>query len=215
MLAYPLAVVLLALQSIAAVAPAGPQYVQGCDPCRISLRSGSGSADFRFTLETVPQGRVVKAIRFERNGRPVQEMNVPSMTPLAQGESFFFGGQDINFDGWLDVLLMTEQGAANARAEYWLYDPTTERFRDLGEFPMLRVDAAHKRLSSYVSNGPAGLDFEKREYAFQGNDLIVLSEETQKAVAGRPGSYVHTIRQRTDGKLVVVHRETVRQPAAR
>ncbi len=215
MLAYPLAVVLLALQSVAAIVPAGPQYVQGCDPCRISLRSGSEAADFRFTLETVPQGRVVQAIRFERNGRLVQELTVPSMTPLAQGESFFFGGQDINFDGWLDMLLMTEQGAANAKAEYWLYDPTTERFRDLGEFPMLRVDAAHKRLSSYVSNGPAGLDFEKREYAFQGNDLIVVSEETQKAVAGRPGSYIHTVRQRTDGKLVVVHRETVKPPGAR
>jgi hypothetical protein len=215
MLAYPLAGVLLALQTIAAVPPAGPQYVKACDPCTIGLRAGSGPADFRFTLETVPQGRVVKAILFERGGHTVQQMNVPSMTPLAQDESFFFGGQDINFDGWLDLLLMTEQGAANAKAEYWVYDPATDRFRDLGEFPMFRVDAAHKRLSTYVSNGPAGLDFEKRDYGFQGNDLIVVSEETQKPMAGRRGSYVHTVRHHKDGKLVVVLRETIKQPAAR
>ena len=216
MLAYPLAVVLLALQSVAAIVPAGPQY----GPRMRSVPHLPAAAGLRPRTFVLPWRRfrragVVQAIRFERNGRLVQELTVPSMTPLAQGESFFFGGQDINFDGWLDMLLMTEQGAANAKAEYWLYDPTTERFRDLGEFPMLRVDAAHKRLSSYVSNGPAGLDFEKREYAFQGNDLIVVSEETQKAVAGRPGSYIHTVRQRTDGKLVVVHRETVKPPGAR
>ena len=52
------------------------------------------------------------------------------MTPLAQDESFFFGGQDINFDGWLDLLLMTKQGSANTKAEYWLYNPKADRFRD-------------------------------------------------------------------------------------
>ena len=66
-------------------------------------------ADFRFELETVPQGRVVKTIIFERGGDTVQKLDVPSMTPLAQDESFFFGAQEINFDGWLDLLLMTER----------------------------------------------------------------------------------------------------------
>jgi hypothetical protein len=214
MLAYPLAAALLALQTFAAVPQAGPQYVQRCDPCTIVLRGGSRPTDFRFKLQTVPQGRVVKAIIFERSGHTVQELNVPSMTPLAQDESFFFGGQDINFDGWLDLLLITEKGTANSKAEYWVYDPAADRFRDLGEFPIFRVDAAHKRLSTYVGNGPAGLDFEKRDYAFQGNDLIVVSEETQEPMASRPGSYVHTVRHRKDGKLVVVLRETVKQPVA-
>jgi len=108
MLAYPLAAV-LALQTLAAVPQAGPQYVERCDPCTIVIRDGTPPADFRFKLETVPQGRVVKAIVFERGGHTVQTLNVPSMTPLAQNESFFFRGQEINFDGWLDLLLMTEQ----------------------------------------------------------------------------------------------------------
>jgi hypothetical protein len=213
MLAYPLAAV-LTLQTLAAVPQAGPQYVQRCDPCTIVLRDGFPPADFRFKLETVPQGRVVKAIVFERGGHTVQELNAPPMTPLAEDESFFFGGQDINFDGWLDLLFMTQRGAANSKAEYWVYDPAADRFRDLGEFPMFRVDAAHKRLSTYVSNGPAGLDFEKRDYAFEDNDLVVMSEETQEPSPGRPGWYVHTVRHRTDGKLVVVLREPVKQPPA-
>ncbi len=155
---------------------------------------------------------MVKAIVFERGGHTVQKLDVPSMTPLAQDESFFFGGQEINFDGWLDLLLMTERGSANAEAEYWVYDPAADRFRDLGEFPMFRVDAAHKRLSTYVRNGPAGLDFERRDYAFEGNDLIVMREETQEPAPRRPGWYVHTVRRRKDGKLVVVLRQSVKQP---
>jgi hypothetical protein len=211
MLAYPLAAV-LALQTLAAVPQAGPQYVERCDPCTIVLHDGTRPADFRFKLETVPEGRVVKAILFERDGHTVQELNVASMTPLAPDEPFFFGGQEINFDGWLDVLLMTERGSANAKAEYWRYDPAADRFRDLGEFPIFRVDALHKRLSTYVSNGPAGFDFEKRDYAFRGDDLIVMREETRKPSPSLPGRYVHTVRLRKDGKLIVVLRETVRQP---
>jgi hypothetical protein len=211
MLAYPLAAV-LALQTLAAVPQAGPQYVERCDPCTIILHDGTPPADFRFELETVPEGRVVKTIVFERGGHPVQTLNVASMTPFAQDESFFFGGQEINFDGWLDLLLMTAQGSANAKAEYWVYDPAADRFRDLGEFPMFSVDAVHKRLRTYVSNGPAGLDFEKREYAFDGENLIVLSEETQKPSPNRRGWYVRTIRRRKDGNLVVVRRQTVKQP---
>jgi hypothetical protein len=164
MLAYPLAIV-LALPSLAALPQSGPEYVERCDPCSIVLHDGTPPADFRFELETVPQGRVMKAIVFERGGHTVQTLNVPSMAPLPRDQFFFLGGQEINFDGWLDLLLMTEQGSANATAEYWVYDPAADRFRDLGEFPMFRVDAVHKRLSTYVSNGPAGLDFEKRDYA--------------------------------------------------
>jgi hypothetical protein len=151
MLAYSLAAV-LALQTLAVRPQAGPRYVERCDSCTIVLRDGTPPADFR--LETVPQGRMVKTIVFERADHTVQKLDVPSMTPLASDESFFFGGQDINFDGWLDLVLMTQQGSVNAKAEYWVYDPAVDQFRDLGEFPMFRVDTAQKRLSTYVSNGP-------------------------------------------------------------
>src|ERR1700748_1914914 len=98
MLAYFLATA-LALQTLAALPLAGPQYVERCEPCSIVLHEGTPTADFRFELETVPQGRVVKAIVFERGGHTMQKLDVSSMTPLATDESFFFGGQDINFDG--------------------------------------------------------------------------------------------------------------------
>jgi len=211
MLAYPLAAV-LTLQTLAAAPHAGPQYVERCDPCSIVLHEGTRPAEFTFELETLPQGRVVKAIVFERSGHTLQKLDVPSMTPLAPDRPFFFGGQDINFDGWLDLFFMTEQGSANARARYWIYDPTADRFRPLGEFPIFRVDPVHKGLNTYVSNGPAGLDFERRDYAFEGNNLIVESEETQKSSGTHPGWYVHTLRRRKDGKLVVVLRRMVKQP---
>jgi hypothetical protein len=85
-------------------------------------------------------------------------------------------------------------------------------FATLASFQCFAADAADKRLSTYVSNGPAGLDFEKRDYAFEGNDLIVMSEETQKPSPSRPGWYVHTVRRRKDGKLVVVLSQTVKKP---
>ena len=88
MLAYPLAAVLV-LQTVAAVPHPGPKYVKPCDPCTIMLLEGNPPADFRFELETVPQGRVVKAIVFERSGHPVQRLDVRSMTPIAEDESFF------------------------------------------------------------------------------------------------------------------------------
>ena len=112
----------------------------------------------------------MKAIVFERGGHTVQRLNVASMTPLAQDESFFFGGQEINFDGWLDLLLMTEQGSANAKAEYWVYDPAADRFRDLGEFPMFSVEAVHKRLSTAaIANRSIG----DRSRSYQSNGVKI------------------------------------------
>jgi hypothetical protein len=205
-----LIVAILALQAVP-LAQTGPTYVDGCSPCHITLQEGTAPADFRFDLATGPEGRVIKAVQFERDGHLVQRLEVPSMIPRAADEQFFFGGQDINFDGWLDLVLMTAQGTANSSAQYWVYDPSTGKFRDLGRLPLLSVDSFHKRLSSYVSNGPAGLDFEKREYGFEGQSLVVLSEVTQKATT-RAEYFERTTRRRQNGKLMVVKVKTIKAP---
>jgi len=90
MLAYPLATI-IALQTLATLPLAGPQYVKRCDPCTIVLHDGNPPANFRFELETVPEGRVVKAIIFERGGHAVQKLDVPSMTPSSKMSPSFLG----------------------------------------------------------------------------------------------------------------------------
>ena len=73
----------------------------------------------------------VKAIVFEHDGHTVQKLDVPSMTPLAKDELFFFGAQEINFDGWLDLLLMTERGSANAKPSTGCMTPRLVNFATL------------------------------------------------------------------------------------
>ena len=80
-------------------APA-PRYVSDCHPCSFSPGEGQPSFDFTFDLKPAGDGRVVQAVSVSRAGstQPAQTLPVTGMTPVRQGEQFFFGGQDINLD---------------------------------------------------------------------------------------------------------------------
>jgi hypothetical protein len=187
----------------------GAQWVANCDPCSIVLKQGAPTADFRFEFQDGPEGRSVKEIVVSRNGQELQRLSVPEMTPRGPGESFFFGGVDINFDGWQDLLLMTQQGATNAKAQYWLYNPAKDRFTSLGEFPMFSLNTRLKQLSTYESNGPAGLSFDRRIYTIENYQLVLLTRDVQ-APATRHGWYEHTVSKRINGKLVIVKRQEIK-----
>ena len=68
MLAYPLAAI-IALQTLATVPLAGPQYVKRCDPCTIVLHDGYPPADFELNAADISVGHpaVVETYRKARS----------------------------------------------------------------------------------------------------------------------------------------------------
>jgi hypothetical protein len=153
----------------------------------------------------------VEAIAVARDSKPIQRLPVAGMEPIGNEEQFFFGGVDLNFDGLLDLMLITRKGAANAYAEYWLFDSKTGMFTALGTYPVFRVDVQKHRLSTYERGGAGGLIHESKEYAFLDGKLALLRDEKQEATQQR-GVFRKVVRERVGGVMKITKSETVRAP---
>src|ERR1035437_7077493 len=189
----------------------GPSNVGDCRPCSFSPGERFPAYSFTFDLKTVPEGRTVEAIGVARDSKPVQRLPVAGMAPVGKEEQFFFGGVDINFDGLLDLMLITRKGVANAYAQYWLFDPKTTMFTLLGTYPVFRVDAGERRLGSYERGGSGGLIHESKEYAFLDGKLVLMLDEMQTATP-QPGIFRKVVRERIGGVMKTTGTETVRAP---
>lgn len=192
------------------VAP--PSHVKDCHPCTFSLGAGLPSYSFTFELKTSGGERAVEAIKVSRpESAASQTLPVIGMDPIGQNENFFFGGVDINFDGYLDLMLVTVQGGANSQAAYWLFDPGTKTFKPLGTYPMFTVDKEKQQLTTYSRGGYAGLSYDSRTYRFLHNKLTLVMEEKQRPTPD-PEVFLKVIRERVGDTMKTVKSEKIRVP---
>ncbi len=190
-----------------------PSNVNDCQPCTLSPGADVPAYNFTFDIKPAGDRREITSIRVSSPSDPklTQTLAVTGMEPLGKEEPFFFGGVDVNFDGLLDVMLITRRGVANAYAAYWLFNPKTKLFTPLGTYPVFRVDAEKRRLLTYERGGSGGMIHESKEYAFQNGKLLLMKDEKQEATQ-RPDVFRKVIRERVKGVMKVVKTETVRPP---
>lgn len=189
-----------------------PSNVRDCRPCSFSPGGSFPSYSFIFDIKMAGDMRTVEAIEITSQDSKVnQRLPVTGMEPVGKEDDFFFGGVDINFDGLLDLMLITRRGVANAYAAYWLFDPKTKMFTAVGTYPVFRVDPQKQRLDTYERGGSAGLIHESREYAFLDGQLTLMREEKQEAT-NHPGVFRRVIRERVGGVMKMIKTETVRAP---
>jgi hypothetical protein len=200
----------LCLSPVAAQGTGGSN-VHDCRPCSFSPGGDFPPYSFTFVLKTTADRRTVSAIEVTRDSKSLQRLPVTGMESIGAEEDFFFGGQDINFDGLLDLLLIVRRGAANAYAVYWLFDPKSGVFTALGTYPIFRVDPAKHLLYTYEGGGDGGLIHEAKEYTFLEGKLTLTRDEKQDATK-QPGLYRKVISERTDGVMKIVKTEMVQAP---
>jgi hypothetical protein len=187
--------------------------VENCQPC--SFKPGSDTPVYSFTFDwrSGADERTIAGIEVSAGGKTVARLPVKEMMPVGKDETVFFGPEDINFDGYQDVLLVTEKGTANANAEYWLYDLQTKSFRYLSKYPLFKVDRAHKRLTTYERGGNAGLLYEAKAYEWRNGQLTLVREEKQDA-GEKPRTYRRTVRELVNGQMRVTNSRTLSAKAA-
>jgi hypothetical protein len=188
-----------------------------CDPCRFTVGPEFGAIVVRFRLRDAGSGgKAVEALEIESERTPGAKQSLPvrDMDPVREGDKYFIEARDINFDGLSDLMLITRKGVANAYADYWVFDSTSARFNYVGNFPILKVDAGKRLLSSYERGGQGGMLYEAKRYRFDQGKLVVVEAEQQEATE-RHGVFRKTLYKLKDGKLQVVRRENVKAPPAK
>jgi hypothetical protein len=188
--------------------------VTTCDPCTFYPREGSPPYSIRFVVEDFPNGRrAVRELHVTRRDRPGWEQTLPvhHMAPLPPRKSFFIGVADVDSDGDDDLYLATLRGAANTRADYWLFVPPKEELSYLGNYPFFTKDAATASLHTFERGGDGGMIYRKGTYRFIEGALTLVESEEQEQT-GRRGVYRRKLFRLEEGKLRLVKTETVKAP---
>lgn len=105
------------------------------------------------TLSLVESGVVLQTFTLSQQGEFALHV-IPSQPPQP-----FITNQDINFDGYSDLGVLTSTGYAgvNYFYDYFLYNATTKRFdknETISGLGLLKIDTIKKQISSTLKSGP-------------------------------------------------------------
>ncbi len=93
-------------------------------------------------------------------------------------ESPHFYLDDVNFDGWDDIVVMTISGATNAWYTFFTYDPVRDEYTHVlhygAEFINYGTYPQYGIISSYGKSGLAGLLHTVSLYRWEGNRLVQI-----------------------------------------
>jgi hypothetical protein len=187
----------------------------------------SEGATFRF--EIAPKlplftFKIIPNVRDDQNGFPqstVQEIEVfkgDSDQPLQHlaGCDFdemeppprygdWFHTDDVNFDGYQDIYLMTNYGATgNHYGCIWLYNPATGKFEYSAEFsrlPRYWLDAASKTIRTFERAGMAGQVYTANQYKVDSNRPVLFWSEHQDWDFGKQQFHC-VLQERRNGAMV-------------
>lgn len=88
--------------------------------------------------------------------------------------------EDVNFDGYQDVVVLTIDGASNAYFEFYVYDPATDAYQWVwhpgmeGGLANYRLYPAQGVVTAHANNGAAGALHEDYLYTWEGNELKLI-----------------------------------------
>ena len=123
--------------------------------------------------------------------------------PMRHGD--WFHTDDINFDGYQDVYLMTSYGiTGNHYGCIWLYNPATGKFDFSKEFSQLSrywLDPATKTIRTFNRGGMVGLVYVANQYHVEGNQPVLFWSEQQDWDADKKRFHC-VLQERRDGVMV-------------
>jgi hypothetical protein len=97
--------------------------------------------------------------------------------------------QDANFDGYLDIVLISAAGAGpNTSASVWIFDPVTQKFQfnaELSDLTSLEINPKSRTISS-SSYCCAGLSITNETYSWRGQHLELIERVEQSPLDPQP-----------------------------
>jgi hypothetical protein len=97
--------------------------------------------------------------------------------------SNWFRAQDMNFDGYSDIYVLTNWGATgNELGCAWLYGPKSGRFefsKEFSELGRLTLDPATKTIATHSNGGMAGTIFRAAKYVIEDNHPVPVVTAAQ------------------------------------
>lgn len=97
--------------------------------------------------------------------------------------------QDVNFDGYQDVLLFSDQGSGGVSYHVWVYMPFENRFAysdEVSGIGNMIVDTDSQRIRGSWSSGPC--HHTDGEYAYIDGNLTLVWEQKEECADNSSGA---------------------------
>lgn len=143
--------------------------------------------------------------------QPIQHLTGCDLTDMEAPPkgSHWFRAQDVNFDGYQDIFILTSWGATgNESGCVWLYNPATGRFdysKDFSELDGYWLDPATKTITTYSRFGMAGRAYTAAKFKVRNNRPVLVWSETQDWDSNR--NQFHCVAQQLRGNKMVTVRD--------
>ncbi|HUK31144.1 MAG TPA: hypothetical protein VLV89_08520 [Candidatus Acidoferrum sp.] len=145
------------------------------------------------------------------SGRPSQHLigcDLSGMEAPPAGADWF-RAEDFNFDGYLDIYLVTNWGATgNQYGCVWLFNPAARRFdynKEFSDLPRFWLDPESKTIFTFDKGGAAGAVHFAKKYKVEGNRPVLIWSENQDWDWER--KEFHCVVQELHGKKMVTVRD--------
>ena len=140
------------------------------------------------------------------------DLTTPIQTMGAESESRLFGSaEDINFDGYMDLVYLTTLGATNAYHSFWVWDEEQGQFCEKGGLFNPIFDAGTRIISSYVHyTAASGV---QSYWRWENGELVALRRIELHDPELEGHTQLLTVEDRVDGELVEVYRKTFGDPS--
>ncbi len=179
--------------------------VRGGAICRFNIHNSLPVYNFylRGNVEynTIDQIEITKGIESKIL---VQKLEAGMGEPPVGGGNFF-GAQDMNFDGYKDIRLMSWWGATgNTGYTYWLFDPSKKVFlenSDLSSLSNPTPELQTKTIATHSVGGMAGCIYNNGTYKFDVSGKLILIRSEKQDWVEESKSFIKTISELKDGKM--------------
>lgn len=125
----------------------------------------------------------------------------------------FFAGRDLDNDGYLDLLLLSNWGVTGNRYyQVWRWTPTRQQFvfdSTLSDLASPTAVPGQPCVHARANFGDAGMSYEAVTVCLENGAWSRVSVESQRR-DGRLSAFVHEIRERRGSSLVLTRVDTVR-----
>jgi hypothetical protein len=181
--------------------------VRGGAICHFNIHSSLPVYNFylkgNVEYNTFDQIEITKGIESELL---VQKLEVGMGEPPYRDAKFFVA-EDMNFDGYKDIKLMSFWGATgNTGYTYWLFDSSKNLFvenKDLSSLSNPKPDVGTKTIATHSVGGMAGCIYNNGTYKFdESGKLILIHDEKQDWIEASK-SFLKTISELKNSKMVV------------
>jgi hypothetical protein len=122
----------------------------------------------------------------------------------------WFRADDINFDGYQDIYVMTHWGATgNQYGCIWLYNPAIGGFdfsKEFSELSRYQLDPGSKTILTFDNGGQAGMVHSAEKYKVEDNRPVLIWSERQDWDFEKKQFHC-IVKERRGSEMVTVHDE--------